>query len=466
MLATYLINPLRKDYGISSVSEEYLDVEFSSQNADEIMTEAIPHLFELQAVLKRRMDELGLLPLFMNTEMPLVQVLADMECKGVKVDRGKLNALSRDFDQRLNNIIKQIYEIAGGPFNINSPQQLSRVLFETLGLTPVKKTKTGFSTDTEVLQILSIEHPLPKEILEYRTLTKLKGTYVDVLPTLINPMTGRIHASFNQMVVATGRLSSSDPNLQNIPIRGEEGMKIREAFVPEDGHILISSDYSQIELRVLAHISGDQVLIDTFLKDEDIHARVAQEVFGVGSEGVTHEMRRTAKVINFGIIYGMSSFGLAKELGVSQRDAQSYIDDYFAKHQGVKAYMDGIQEIAREKGFVQTLFGRIRYIPEINNNDNTIRQLGERAAMNTPIQGTAADIIKMAMVNIHHILREKKLLSKLIMQIHDELVFEVPHDEADIMEALIKEVMENIVSLSVPLKVSLGKGHNWAEAHE
>jgi DNA polymerase-1 len=267
-------------------------------------------------------------------------------------------------------------------------------------------------------------------------------------------------------VVATGRLSSSDPNLQNIPIRGEEGMKIREAFVPEEGHILISSDYSQIELRVLAHISGDQVLIDTFLKDEDIHTRVAQEVFGVAEGGVTHEMRRTAKVINFGIIYGMSSFGLAKELGVSQRDAQHYIDDYFTKHQGVKAYMDNVQEEAREKGFVQTVFGRIRYIPEINNHDNNIRQLGVRAAMNTPIQGTAADIIKMAMVNIYQKIRERKLSSGLIMQIHDELVFEVRQDEEDIMERLVKDEMEQVISLCVPLKVGLGKGHSWAEAHD
>jgi DNA polymerase-1 len=466
MLATYLVNPLRKDFGVNSVVEEYLDVEFSSHIAEEIMTEAIPHLFELKDVLEKKMDGLGLLPLFVNTEMPLVRVLADMECKGVKIDRGRLNSLSREFDQRLTGIVKQIYDMAGGPFNINSPQQLSRVLFETLGLTPVKKTKTGYSTDTEVLQILSIEHPLPKEILEYRTLTKLKGTYIDVLPKLINPLTGRIHASFNQMVVATGRLSSSDPNLQNIPIRGEEGMKIRGAFVPEEGHILVSSDYSQIELRVLAHISGDQVLVDTFLRDEDIHTRVAQEVFGVANGGVTQEMRRTAKVINFGIIYGMSSFGLAKELGISQRGAQIYIEDYFARHQGVKAYMEGAQEEAREKGFVQTLFGRIRYIPEINNHDNNIRQLGERAAMNTPIQGTAADIIKMAMVNIYKKISERGLLSRLIMQIHDELVFEVSEDEVDAMETLIREEMEQVVSLSVPLKVSLGKGHSWAEAHD
>lgn len=466
MLAAYLINPLRKDYGIGSVIEEYLERDFSSNGTEKIMTDAIPYLIELKGVLEKKMEGLGLLSLFMNTEMPLIKVLADMECKGVKIDRSRLNSLSREFDQRLNGIIKKIHDMAGGPFNINSPQQLSRVLFDTLKLTPVKKTKTGYSTDTEVLQTLSTEHPLPKEILEYRTLTKLKGTYIDVLPTLINPLTGRIHASFNQMVVATGRLSSSDPNLQNIPIRGEEGMKIREAFVPEKGHILISSDYSQIELRVLAHISRDQVLIDTFLRDDDIHTRVAQEVFGTQDGGVSHEMRRTAKVINFGIIYGMSSFGLAKELGISQREAQNYIDDYFEKYQGVKAYIKNIQEEAREKGFVQTLFGRIRYIPEIRNNDNNIRQLGERAAMNTPIQGTAADIIKMAMVNIHRIIREKGFSSSLIMQIHDELVFEVPLEEADVMETLIKTEMEHVVSLSVPLKVSLGKGYSWAEAHD
>ncbi|MCX5798934.1 MAG: DNA polymerase, partial [Proteobacteria bacterium] len=364
------------------------------------------------------------------------------------------------------SIIKDIYTLAGGPFNINSPQQLSRILFETLKLPTVKKTKTGYSTDTEVLQTLVPLHPLPKEILEYRTLTKLKSTYIDVLPNLINPRTGRIHASFNQMVVATGRLSSSDPNLQNIPIRGEEGMKIRGAFIPEEGCMLLSSDYSQIELRVLAHISGDQLLIDTFLKGEDIHARVAQEVFKVEINEVTQEMRRTAKVINFGIIYGMSGYGLSKELDISQRDAQTYIDYYFERHRGVKAYMDRVLEEARIKGFVKTLFGRIRYIPEVNNPDNTIRQLGERTAMNTPIQGTAADIIKMAMVNIHRKIHEKHLSSQLIMQIHDELVFEVREEEMVSMESIVREEMEHVVNLSVPLKVTLGKGKSWALAHD
>ncbi|OPY78010.1 MAG: DNA polymerase I [Syntrophorhabdus sp. PtaU1.Bin153] len=466
MLATYLTNPLRKDYGVGAVAEELLDLDLTTHDPGQIMIDVIPYLFDLTMSLEKRMEESDLTKLFQETEMPLVQVLADMECAGVRVDRGKLLALSRDFDKRLNGIIKEIYSLAGGPFNINSPQQLSRVLFDTLKLPPLKKTKTGYSTDTEVLQTLSLQHPLPKEILEYRTLTKLKGTYIDVLPTLINPRSGRIHASFNQMVAATGRLSSSDPNLQNIPIRGEEGMKIREAFVPEDGYILVSSDYSQIELRVLAHISGDQVLIDTFLRDEDIHNRVAREVFGVGEDGVTQEMRRTAKVINFGIIYGMSSFGLGKELGIPQRDAQSYIDDYFVKHQGVSRYMSNVVEEARENGFVRTLFGRIRYIPEINNPDTNVRQLGERAAMNTPIQGTAADIIKIAMVNIHRKIRAKGLSSRLIMQIHDELVFEVKEGELDIMEPLIREEMEQAVSLAVPLKVSVGKGYSWAEAHD
>ncbi|OPX93336.1 MAG: DNA polymerase I [Syntrophorhabdus sp. PtaB.Bin006] len=466
MLATYLTNPLRKDYGVAAVAEELLDLDLASHDPGRIMIDVIPHLFDLKVFLEKNMAESSLANLFLKTEMPLVQVLADMECAGVKVHRGKLLSLSRDFDKRLNGIVKEIYSLAGEPFNINSPQQLSRVLFDTLKLPPVKKTKTGYSTDTEVLQTLSLQHPLPKEILEYRTLTKLKGTYIDVLPTLINPHSGRIHASFNQMVAATGRLSSSDPNLQNIPIRGEEGMKIREAFVPEDGYILVSSDYSQIELRVLAHISGDQVLIDTFLRDEDIHSRVAREVFGVAEDGVTQEMRRTAKVINFGIIYGMSSYGLAKELGILQRDAQSYIDDYFVKHQGVSRYMSNVVEEARENGFVRTLFGRIRYIPEINNPDTNVRQLGERAAMNTPIQGTAADIIKIAMVNIHRKIKAKGLSSRLIMQIHDELVFEVKEEELAVMEPLIREEMEQAVSLAVPLKVSLGKGHSWAEAHD
>jgi DNA polymerase-1 len=302
--------------------------------------------------------------------------------------------------------------------------------------------------------------------MEYRMLAKLKSTYVDSLHTLIHSGTGRIHASFNQMVVATGRLSSNDPNLQNIPIKGVEGKKIREAFVPADGFLFLSSDYSQIELRVLAHISGDELLVDAFKNDEDIHSRVAQEVFRVDADGVTPAMRRTAKVINFGIVYGISGFGLSKELGVGPREAQLYIDAYFERHRGIKAYIDNTVAEAREKGFVRTLFGRIRYIPELSNADINVRQFGERTAMNTPIQGTAADIIKMAMVNIHRKIRERGSQTRLIMQIHDELVFEVPEPEVAEMEALIKHEMEHVCPLLVPLKVSIGKGRNWAEAHD
>jgi DNA polymerase-1 len=466
MLASYLLNPLRKDYGINAIIEEYIDVNISSGDTKHTLIETVQYLFELKDVLNEKMEELGLTTLFHTVETPLVEVLACMENAGVKIDRKMLAELSKDFDKRLTGIMKEIYSLSGEPFNINSPQQLSRILFEKLQLTPGKKTKTGYSTDIEVLEKLSLIHPLPKEILEYRTLTKLKNTYIDVLPALMSPRTGRIHASFNQMVVATGRLSSSDPNLQNIPIRGEEGRRIREAFVTEEGFTLLSSDYSQIELRVLAHISKDELLTEAFLKDEDIHTNVAREVFGVQAGDVTHEMRRVAKVINFGIIYGMSSFGLSKELGVPQRDAQNYIDEYFVKYKGVKAYIESVLEETRARGFVRTLLGRVRYVPEINNRDAAVRQFGERTAMNTPIQGTAADIIKMAMVNIHGRIKENNLASRLIMQIHDELVFEVKSDELVDMENIVRHEMEHVISLAVPLKVSLGKGRNWTEAHE
>jgi len=466
MLASYLLNPLRKDYSLENLIEEFLHGIITTSDEREALIQKTLHLFELREVLYEEMKHHELLPLFSTIEMPLIAVLADMEFYGVKVDRKILASLSRDFDKRLNTIVQEIYDYGGEPFNINSPQQLSRILFEKLNLPPVKKTKTGYSTDIEVLQTLSSIHTLPKKILEYRTLTKLKGTYIDVLPTLINQRTGRIHASFNQMVVATGRLSSSDPNLQNIPIRGEEGKKIREAFVPDEGYMLMSSDYSQIELRVLAHMSRDPLLIDTFLKDEDIHSKVAQEIFQVGAREVTSEMRRTAKVINFGIVYGMSSYGLSKELGISQKEAQQYIDDYFEKHRGVKEYIEKALEEAHRNGFVRTLLGRIRYIPELSNPDASVRQLGERAAINTPIQGTAADIIKTAMVTIHRRMRKENLLSRLIMQIHDELVFEIKEEELAKMKSLVTHEMEHAMSLIVPLKVSIGYGESWAQAHD
>jgi len=465
MLAAYLANPLRKDLAPGPIAEEYLDADMSATDAASSLRGLAVVLPDLADALRARLGELDLSDLFFGTELPLVAVLADMEKAGVRVDRRKLGELSRDLDQRLTGIVKDIYSHSGGPFNINSPQQLSRVLFETLGLTPVKKTKTGFSTDTAVLEALSESHPLPGRVLEYRTLTKLKNTYVDVLPTLINPHTGRIHTTFNQMVAATGRLSSSDPNLQNIPVRGQEGPKIRESFVPADGCLLLSSDYSQIELRVLAHLSGDEELIATFHRDEDIHSTVARDVFRVTPDAVTQDMRRAAKVINFGIIYGMSAFGLAKELGVGQKEAQEYIDSYFERHRAVRVFMDGVIEEARTKGFVRTLLGRMRFIPELGNSDPAVRQLGERVAMNTPIQGTAADIIKMAMINIHRAIRLKGLSSRLILQIHDELLCEVTLEEAETVKQLVKEEMEKVIELKVPLTVSIGIGHSWAEAH-
>ena len=465
MLAAYLVNPLRKDFTLGAILEDYCDIAPAEMDIAASLRDMAACLPDLMDTLRTELDSCQLSDLFFGTELPLVEVLADMEIAGVRVDRSKLNELSRDFDQRLTRLIKEIYVHSGSPFNINSPQQLCRVLFDTLGLTPVKKTKTGYSTDTGVLEVLSESHPLPAMILEYRSLTKLKNTYVDVLPALVDPATGRIHTTFNQMVVATGRLSSSDPNLQNIPVRGEEGPKIRESFVPADGCLLLSSDYSQIELRVLAHLSQDRELIDTFHRNEDIHARVAANVFGVGGESVTGDMRRAAKVINFGIIYGMSAFGLAKQLGVSQKEAQKYIDSYFERHKAVKDYMDGVKEAARQTGYTRTLMGRIRFIPELKNSDPMVRQLGERVAMNTPIQGTAADIIKIAMINIHRAIRHQGLTSRLILQIHDELLCEVPESEAAKMIDLVRHEMENVIKLDVPLIVSIGTGRNWAEAH-
>jgi DNA polymerase-1 len=466
MLASYLINPLRKEYAVDGLLEEFLDSDLSGGSPEELLKERAFFLHDLAEVMSRRMEENGLLDLFRDVEMPLVEVLAGMEFYGVKVDRQALLALSNDFDKRLNTIMKRVYELAAETFNINSPQQLGRILFDKLNLPPVKKTKTAYSTDTEVLQTLAPLHALPSEVLQYRTLSKLKNTYIDVLPTLINGETGRIHASFNQMVVATGRLSSSDPNLQNIPIRGDEGRKIREAFVAEDGFLLLSADYSQIELRVLAHMSRDELLLEAFSKDEDIHSRVAREVFRVGPAEVTSEMRRTAKVINFGVVYGISGFGLAKELGVSPREAQMYIDGYFQRHKGVQAYIDATVEFARERGFVKTLLGRTRIIPEIRNPDTSVRQFGERTAVNTPLQGTAADIIKLAMVKIHKRMKEAGMVSRLIIQIHDELVFEVQEPELSAMKELVKHEMEHVLEFAVPLKVSLGTGKNWAEAHD
>jgi len=398
-------------------------------------------------------------------EGPLIIVLGKMEMNGVKIDIDLLRDFSKEIENQLIQRMERIYSLAGEVFNINSSQQLGRILFEKLKLPVIKKTKTGYSTDVEVLEKLSLQHDLPMEILGYRNLSKLKSTYIDALPKLVHPETGRVHTSYNQTVTATGRLSSSDPNLQNIPIRTDEGTRIRQAFIPEKGWVIASADYSQIELRILAHLSQDERLIEAFMRGEDIHARTASEIFGVLMENVTPSMRREAKVINFGIIYGMSAYGLSQQLGSEPKIAQAYIDEYFRKYTGVQNYIQKSLKEAREKGYVTTLLGRRRYLPEMNSSTVAIRQASERMAINTPIQGTSADIIKLAMIRIQDRIEELHLKTKMIMQVHDELVFEVPEEEITIALPMIQNQMETVMTLSIPLKVSIHFGKNWAEAH-
>jgi DNA polymerase-1 len=397
--------------------------------------------------------------------MPLITVLAKMEMNGVKIDLDLLQEYSKEIETQLQQKTERIYGLAGEVFNINSSQQLGKILFDKLKLPVIKKTKTGASTDVEVLTKLSLQHELPFEILGYRNLSKLKSTYVDALPKLIHPKTGRVHTSYNQTVTATGRLSSSDPNLQNIPVRAEEGNRIRQAFIPEKRWSLVSADYSQIELRILAHLSQDETLIKAFQNDEDVHARTASEIFSVPMEKVTPSMRREAKVINFGIIYGMSGYGLSQQLGTDPKIAQAYIDEYFKKYTGVQTYIEKSLEEARQKGYATTLLHRRRYLPDIHSSTVAIRQATERMAVNTPLQGTAADIIKVAMIRIQNRIEELGLSTKMIMQVHDELVFEVPEEELQKAFSMTQDEMETVMNLSVPLKVSIHSGKNWAEVH-
>jgi DNA polymerase-1 len=384
----------------------------------------------------------------------------------VRVDCGLLKQMSREMEAEINQHTSRIYELAGETFNINSPRQLADILFEKLKLPQPKKTRKAghFATGFEVLEQLAPEHELPRKILEYRELSKLKSTYLDALPGLVNPKTGRIHTSYNQMVASTGRLSSSNPNLQNIPIKSELGRKIRHAFVPAEGFKIMAGDYSQIELRVMAHLSQDPVLMDAFQKDEDIHDRTAREVFGMNAVMNPKEFRRQAKVINYGIMYGLSAFGLAQNLKIDRHDAQKFIDDYFGKYKAVKEWIDRTLAEARKTGYVSTLFGRIRQIPELTSGNWALRSFGERTAINAPIQGTAADLIKKAMVDIYREMITKRLRSRLIMQVHDELVFEVSGDEVELMRALATEKMEGAAQLSVPLRVDLAVGASWLEA--
>jgi DNA polymerase-1 len=395
--------------------------------------------------------------------MRLVPILEEMEAIGIRIDPGQLDVLAAEFSTKLVELEKTIHRVAGHPFNINSPQQLGTVLFEELGLPHGRKTKTGYSTDIKVLERLAPAHELPALIIEYRNLAKLLSTYVEKLAGLIDPNTGRVHTSFNQTVTATGRLSSSNPNLQNIPIRGEEGARIREAFVPESGKVFLFGDYSQIDLRVLAHYSQDPALIQAFRQGEDIHTRTAAEVFSVSPLLVTSDMRRVAKSINFGIVYGMSSFGLANQLQISRREATRFIERYFNLYRGVKQFMEDIVEQARRDGYVTTLLNRRRYLPEITAANKMRREFAERAALNTPIQGTAADIIKLAMIRVDEILEEKKSSAKMILQIHDELVFELSPEECEVLQPIIQRTMEEAMELDVPLVVNMESGTSLAK---
>ena len=401
--------------------------------------------------------------LFYEVEMPLVEILADMEYIGISADKEVLNELKQKFDIEIKTLEASIYEYAGENFNINSPKQLGHILFDKLGLPAIKKTKTGYSTNAEVLEALSDKHPIIDKITLYRQYTKLQSTYVDGLLNIINPKTGRIHSSFNQTITTTGRISSTEPNMQNIPVRLEIGRELRKVFVAPEDMYLVDADYSQIELRILAHIANDEGLIDAFSKGDDIHTITASEVFNVPLDEVTKELRSAAKAVNFGIVYGISDFGLSNNLGISKQVAKEYIDNYFARYPYVKKYMEDIVEKAKNDGYVETYIGRRRYIPELGSNNFIMKNLGKRLAMNTPIQGSAADVIKIAMVKVYARLKSEGLKSKLILQVHDELIIESPDSEKSYVADLLKEEMESAVDLNVKLTVDAKWGKSWYE---
>lgn len=465
MIAAYLLNPSKGKYPLSELALEYSgisltggdDLKEAGMNAQAIIV--------LKKDLETLLNQKKLDKLFYQVEMPLVKVLAKMEEAGVGLDVDYLNKLAQEMGEEIKKLEKEIFELSGEEFNLNSPQQLSTILFEKLKLPVIKRIKTGFSTDSSVLLKLINSHPVIEKILTFRGLAKLKSTYIDVLPKLISPDDGRLHTSFNQAVTATGRLSSSDPNLQNIPVRTEIGRKIREAFVPrDDQHKLLVADYSQIELRVLAHLSEDQQLIKAFEEEKDIHTATASEVFEVDEKEVTVNMRRRAKAVNFGIVYGISAFGLSENLGISKEDAKTYIEKYFNRYPKVKQFIDDTITQAYQDGYVKTVLGRIRYLPELKSSNNRMRNFGERTAINTPIQGSAADIIKMAMIKVDEELVKQGLQTQMVLQVHDELIFEVPKGEETKTEGLVRKAMEEIYPLKVELKVDIAIGSNWREA--
>ena len=433
-----------------------------SQAADYACADADMTL-RLTELLKPELHQQGLWSLFAEVELPLVPVLISMERNGIALDTDLLRQMSHRLGEQLLKLESEIYNCVGHQFNINSPQQLGSVLFQELKLPPARKTKSGYSTGASTLEELRGIHPIVEPILEYRQLTKLKSTYIDALPALLNPKTGRVHTSFNQTRTATGRLSSSEPNLQNIPVRGELGKQVRQAFIAPLGSCLLAGDYSQIDLRVLAHLSQDKSLLGAFLRDEDIHAATAARLFGVNASQVTPDMRRLAKTVNFGVIYGMSDYGLEQATELSRDEATQFITSYFAQHPGVEQYIETTKQQVRRKGYVQTLLGRQRHILEINSSNRQVREAAERMAINMPVQGTSADIIKVAMINLHREMQKRQLKSKMLLQVHDELIFEVPEVEIEEMSQLVSETMSTALELSVPLKVDIKTGNNWRE---
>ena len=487
-IAAYILNPTNNKLSVEDLSEQYLDIDVkellgSEDNKKEKQINLFDELknndkekndekkctlyayliYKLQEKTTKELEEINAISLFNNIDMPTVEVLADMQWNGMYADEAELNKFGDKLKEQLEIKTKIIYEMAGEEFNINSTKQLGEILFEKMKLPVIKKTKSGYSTDVDVLEKLKSEDPIITEILEYRQLMKLNSTYVEGLKQYINPKTKRIHSFFHQTITATGRISSTEPNLQNIPTRFELGKQVRKIFKPEKGKVYIDADYSQIELRVLANMSEDTHMVQAFKEGQDIHKQAASKVFKTPIDEVTKEQRSNAKAVNFGIVYGISDFGLGEQLGISRKQAKKYIDEYLTEYQGIKNFMDNMIEKAKETGYVETLFNRRRYIPELKSNNYMVRQFGNRAAMNTPIQGTAADIMKIAMINVYKELLDKKLKAKIVLQVHDEMMIESPIDEAEKVKEIVKKEMENAISLKVPLIADVSEAENWYE---
>ena len=489
-IAAYILNPTNNKLKIQDLAEQYLEINVNealgenlnkkqeqinlfdqlnnqeqeeNKSNDKKVTYYSYLIYKIQEVTTKQLEEINALELFNNIDMPTVEVLADMQWNGMYADEEELNKFGNQLKEQLEIKTKMIYEMAGEEFNINSTKQLGEILFEKMKLPVVKKTKSGYSTDVDVLEKLKSEDPIIQEILDYRQLMKLNSTYVEGLKPYINPKTKRIHSFFHQTITATGRISSTEPNLQNIPTRFELGKQVRKIFKPEHGKVYIDADYSQIELRVLAHMSEDKHMVQAFKEGQDIHKQAASKVFKTPIDEVTKEQRSNAKAVNFGIVYGISDFGLGEQLGISRKQAKKYIEEYLEEYEGIKNFMENMTEKAKETGYVETLFNRRRYIPELKSNNYMVRQFGARAAMNTPIQGTAADIMKIAMINVHKEIIERKLKAKIVLQVHDEMMIEAQIEEAEEVKEIVKEQMESAITLKLPLIADVSEADNWYE---